>query len=175
MDELAVGPAQGEHRAREKRGASQGRRRSFATTLPWPAREGCVDDLHDDAVLPEPVDRVRDEATEGSASPEGNEVEDVGYYAEPAAGSDHGRPGRWRSWRGEAKTPTEEVSAGVKLLNVRPPAIAVDVGFVNGLLLGDQVARTGRRPRLRGRPQAERAGVPFASCDEDRGSEPARR
>ena len=59
--------------------------------------------------------------------------------------SDQGRPCRRRSWR-EAKTPTEEVSAGAsKLLNVRPPAIVVDVGFVNGLSAIRSLRRAGVR------------------------------
>ena len=60
--------------------------------------------------------------------------------------SAQGRPCRLRSWREEAKTPTEEVSAGAsKLLNVRPPAIVVDVGFVNGLSAIRSLRRAGVR------------------------------
>ena len=60
--------------------------------------------------------------------------------------SAQGRPLRLRSWREEAKTPTEEVSAGAsKLLNVRPPAIVVDVGFVNGLSAIRSLRRAGVR------------------------------
>ena len=76
---------------------------------------------------------------------------------------------------GEANTPTEEVSAGAsKLLNVRPPAIVVDVGFVNGLSAIRSLRRAGVRVfAVDHKPSA--LGFRSRSCDEDRGPEPARR
>ncbi len=64
VDELAVGPAQGEHRAREEERGEPGAAPQLRDD-PALACQGRVDDLDGHALRPEALDRVGHEATRG--------------------------------------------------------------------------------------------------------------